>query len=193
MRLFVKIAPRILGIQVSKITYFGDNSSYSVTFKAVIMANVQQQASTFFREFQAFISKGNVIDLAVAVIVGGAFNSIIGSLVKDVINPILGALIGKPDFSNLFYVMKMPADYTGPMTYDALTKAGASVLGYGAFLTAVINFILLAFVIFCMLKALTSLRKRIEAEAKAEAAAPAPTPEDTLLLRQILDELKKKN
>ncbi len=89
--------------------------------------------------------------------------------------------------------MKMPADYTGPMTYDALTKAGASVLGYGAFLTAVINFILLAFVIFCMLKALTSLRKRIEAEAKAEAAAPAPTPEDTLLLRQILDELKKKN
>ena len=81
---------------------------------------------------------------------------------KDIINPILGALIGKPDFTNLFWVMKMPADYTGPMTYDALTKAGANVLGYGAFLTAVINFLLLAFVIFCMLKALSSMRKKLK-------------------------------
>ena len=85
------------------------------------MEKVQKQATTFFKEFQAFISKGNVVDLAVAVIVGAAFNNIISSLVKDIINPILGALIGKPDFTNLFWVMKMPADYTGPMTYDALT------------------------------------------------------------------------
>ena len=126
------------------------------------MEKVQKQATTFFKEFQAFISKGNVVDLAVAVIVGAAFNNIISSLVKDIINPILGALIGKPDFTNLFWVMKMPADYTGPMTYDALTKAGANVLGYGAFLTAVINFLLLAFVIFCMLKALSSMRRKLD-------------------------------
>lgn len=100
------------------------------------------------------------------MIVGAAFNNIISSLVKDIINPILGALIGKPDFTNLFWVMKMPADYTGPMTYDALTKAGANVLGYGAFLTAVINFLLLAFVIFCMLKALSSMRRKLELEAE---------------------------
>ena len=141
------------------------------------MEKVQKQATTFFKEFQAFISKGNVVDLAVAVIVGAAFNNI------------LGALIGKPDFTNLFWVMKMPADYTGPMTYDALTKAGANVLGYGAFLTAVINFLLLAFVIFCMLKALSSMRKKLELEA--EKATP-PTPENIVLLREILAELKKK-
>lgn len=110
-------------------------------------------------------------------------------MVKDIINPILGALIGKPDFTNLFWVMKMPADYTGPMTYDALTKAGANVLGYGAFLTAVINFLLLAFVIFCMLKALSSMRRKLELEA--EKATP-PTPENIVLLREILAELKKK-
>ena len=144
------------------------------------MEKVQKQATTFFKEFQAFISKGNVVDLAVAVIVGAAFNNIISSLVKDIINPILGAL---------FWVMKMPADYTGPMTYDALTKAGANVLGYGAFLTAVINFLLLAFVIFCMLKALSSMRRKLELEA--EKATP-PTPENIVLLREILAELKKK-
>ena len=153
------------------------------------MEKVQKQATTFFKEFQAFISKGNVVDLAVAVIVGAAFNNIISSLVKDIINPILGALIGKPDFTNLFWVMKMPADYTGPMTYDALTNAGANVLGYGAFLTAVINFLLLDLVIFCMLKALSSMRKKLELEA--EKATP-PTPENIVLLREILAELKKK-
>ena len=79
------------------------------------MEKVQKQATTFFKEFQAFISKGNVVDLAVAVIVGAAFNNIISSLVKDIINPILGALIGKPDFTNLFWVMKMPADYYFPI------------------------------------------------------------------------------
>ena len=158
------------------------------------MASVQQQASGFFKEFQAFISKGNVIDLAVAVIVGAAFNNIVNSFVNDIINPILGVIIGKPDFSNLFWVMKMPADYSGPMTYDALTKAGATVLGYGTFLTAIINFLLLALVIFCMLKFLSSMRKKLEAQIKAEEEKPAPapvTPEDTILLREILAELKK--
>ena len=87
----------------------------------------------------------------------------------------------------------MPADYAGPMTYDALTKAGATVLGYGTFLTAVINFLLLALVIFCMLKFLSSMRKKLEAQLKAEEAKAAPpaTPEDIVLLREILAELKK--
>lgn len=157
--------------------------------------NLREQTSTFFKEFQAFITKGNVIDLAVAVIVGGAFNTIVGSLVKDIINPILGAIIGKPDFSNLFWVISLPEGYSGAMTYDALTKAGATVLGYGAFLTAVINFLLLAFVIFCMLRSLTNLRKKIEKQVKQEEAAtpPPPTPEDVVLLRDILAELKKTN
>ena len=157
------------------------------------MASIQQQASGFFKEFQAFISKGNVIDLAVAVIVGAAFNNIVNSFVKDIVNPIVGVIIGKPDFSNLFWLMKMPADYAGPMTYDALTKAGATVLGYGTFLTAVINFLLLALVIFCMLKFLSSMRKKLEAQLKAEEAKAAPpaTPEDIVLLREILAELKK--
>lgn len=159
------------------------------------MANVQAQATTFLKEFQAFITKGNVIDLAVAVIVGAAFNNIVGSLVKDVINPIIGAIIGKPDFSNLFYVVSTPANYQGPQTYDALTAAGATVIGYGAFLTAVINFLLLALVIFCMLRVLTTMRKKLEAQIKkdetAAPAEPAPTPEDVLLLRDILAEIKK--
>lgn len=83
----------------------------------------------FFQEFQAFISKGNVLDLAVAVIIGAAFSKIVDSLVKDIINPILGVIVGRPDFTNLFIVLKdAPAGYTGPNTYEALVKAGATVL-----------------------------------------------------------------
>ena len=136
----------------------------------------------FLKEFQAFISKGNVMDLAVAVIIGAAFSNIVNSLVKDIVNPILGVLVGRPDFTNLFVVLKPVEGYTGPQTYEALVKAGATVFGYGAFLTAVVQFLLLAFVIFWLIKVVTTIRKRLEAEAakllKAEeekkAAAPAP-------------------
>ncbi len=155
----------------------------------------------FLKEFQAFISKGNVLDLAVAVIIGAAFSNIVNSLVKDIVNPILGVLVGRPDFTNLFFVLKPVEGYTGPETYDALVKAGATVFGYGAFLTAVVQFLLLTFVIFWLIKVVTTLRKRIEAEAsrllKAEeekaatkATTPAPTPEDIVLLREIRDLLK---
>lgn len=162
----------------------------------------------FLKEFQAFISKGNVLDLAVAVIIGAAFSNIVNSLVKDIVNPILGVLVGRPDFTNLFFVLKPvegytgPETYAGPETYDALVKAGATVFGYGAFLTAVVQFLLLAFVIFWLIKVVTTLRKRIEAEASrllkaeeekaaaAKAATPAPTPEDIVLLREIRDLLK---
>ena len=154
----------------------------------------------FLKEFQAFISKGNVMDLAVAVIIGAAFSNIVNSLVKDIVNPLLGFVVGKPDFTNLFVVLKPVEGYTGPQTYDALVKAGATVFGYGAFLTAVVQFLMLAFVIFWLIKAVTTLRKRIEAEAErlmkdeeAKPTAPAPTPEDIELLREIRDLLKKNN
>jgi large conductance mechanosensitive channel protein len=154
----------------------------------------------FLHEFQAFVSRGNVLDLAVAVIIGAAFSAIVNSLVKDVINPLLGFLVGKPDFTGLFIVLSEPAGYTGPRTYEALTAAGATVFGYGAFLTAVVNFLLLAFVIFWLITFVTKLRKRLEAlaksgeaEKKEKAPAPAPvTPEDVVLLREIRDLLKEK-
>ena len=152
----------------------------------------------FIKEFQAFISRGNVLDLAVAVIIGAAFSAIVNSLVKDIINPLLGFFVGRPDFTNLFVVLQKPADYAGPMTYEALTKAGATVFGYGAFFTAVVQFMLLAFVIFWLIKVVTGARSKLEAalkkeeEKKAEqkAAKPAPVPEDVALLREIRDLLK---
>ena len=152
----------------------------------------------FIKEFQAFISRGNVLDLAVAVIIGAAFSAIVNSLVKDIINPLLGFFVGRPDFTNLFVVLQKPADYAGPMTYEALTKAGATVFGYGAFLTAVVQFLLLAFVIFWLIKVVTGARSKLEAALKKEeeqkaaqkVAEPAPVPEDVALLREIRDLLK---
>ena len=128
-----------------------------------------------------------------------AFSAIVNSLVKDLINPLLGFLVGKPDFTGLFIVLSEPAGYTGPRTYEALTAAGATVFGYGAFLTAVVHFLLLAFVIFWLIKVVTGLRVRLEALAKADkekaeeeaAAKPQVTPEDIALLREIRDLLKE--
>ena len=145
---------------------------------------------SFIKEFQTFISKGNVMDMAVGVIVGGAFNQIIGSLVKDIFNPLIGFLIGKPDFQDLFFVLKAPANYAGPYTYEALTKAGATVFGYGAFLTAVVQFLLLALVVFWLVKAMNSIRAAAEKKKEEAPAAPAPTPEDIQLLREIRDLMK---
>ena len=112
---------------------------------------------------------------------------------------VLGFLVGKPDFTGLFIVLSEPAGYTGPRTYEALTAAGATVFGYGAFLTAVVHFLLLAFVIFWLIKVVTGLRVRLEALAKADkekaeeeaAAKPQVTPEDIALLREIRDLLKE--
>ena len=153
----------------------------------------------FLKEFQAFISKGNVMDLAVAVIIGAAFSNIVNSLVKDIVNPILGVLVGRPDFTNLFVVLKPVEGYTGPQTYEALVKAGATVFGYGAFLTAVVQFLLLAFVIFWLIKVVTTIRKRLEAEAakllKAEEekkAAEDATAENKALFDAMKDALNGK-
>ncbi|RCS58565.1 large conductance mechanosensitive channel protein MscL [Parvibium lacunae] len=139
------------------------------------------------REFREFAVKGNVIDLAVGVIIGAAFGKIVDSLVSDVIMPIVGLVFGKLDFSNLFLVLgEAPAGTA--MTLDALRKAGVPVLAYGSFLTIVVNFIILAFIIFMMVKQVNRLKRE---EPAAAPAAPAPTPEDIVLLREIRDSLKK--
>lgn len=141
----------------------------------------------FLKEFQEFAVKGNMIDLAVGVIIGGAFGKIIDSLVKDVIMPVINFLIGgSVDFSSKFIVLSQPDGYTGPQTLSALKEAGATVFAYGNFITILINFILLAFVVFLFVKSIAKARSRFEAEKAAE-----PTPEEIVLLREIRDSLKK--
>jgi large conductance mechanosensitive channel len=152
------------------------------------MANLEETNSmSMLSDFRDFAVKGNVIDLAVAVIIGAAFGKIVDSLVKDVIMPVVGRIFGGLDFSNYFIMLgSPPAGYSGPTTYEALTKAGVPLLGYGNFITVVINFIILAFIIFWMVKQMTSVKKKID-----PAAVAAPVPEDVLLLREIRDALKK--
>ncbi len=139
------------------------------------------------KEFRDFAVKGNVIDLAVGVIIGAAFGKIVDSAVRDLIMPIIGSL-GSVDFKEYFVVLSKPANYAGPTTYDALTKGGANLFAYGQFITVLLNFVILAFIIFWMVKAIN----RVKAAAiKEQEAAPAATPEDVLLLREIRDSLKK--
>ena len=135
-------------------------------------------------EFKEFALKGNVMDLAVGVIIGGAFGKIVDSMVNDLIMPIVGAVIGNLDFSTLFVVLgKVPAGV--PMALADLKKAGVPVFAYGNFITIAVNFAILAFIIFMMVKQMNRMKK------EAPPAAPAPTPEDVLLLREIRDNLKK--
>ena len=135
-------------------------------------------------EFKEFILKGNVLDLAVAVIIGAAFATITTSLTEDVIMPVIGRIFGGLDFSSYFVRLgEIPADYSGsPSDYAALKAAGVPLLGYGAFITQVVSFIILAFIIFLLIKAANKVIAR-PAEAEAEAA-------DVVLLREIRDELK---
>lgn len=141
------------------------------------------------KEFRAFAMRGNVVDLAVGVIIGAAFGKIVDSMVKDIIMPLVNFILGgSVDFSNKFFVLRMPENYTGAMTYDALTKAGVTVLGWGNFVTILINFVLLAFVIFWMIKLMNRAKSRFEAE---EVAVVPPTPEDVVLLREIRDALNR--
>jgi len=138
------------------------------------------------QEFKEFAVKGNVMDLAVGVIIGGAFGKIVDSVVGDLIMPVVGAIFGKLDFSSLFIVLGTPPAGTA-MTLDALKKAGVPVFAYGNFITVAVNFAILAFIIFMMVKQINRLKK----EAPAAAPAPAATPEDVLLLREIRDNLKR--
>ena len=128
-----------------------------------------------------------MIDLAVGVIIGGAFGKIVDSVVADLIMPVVGLVFGKLDFSNLFLVLgNVPAGTA--MTLDALRKAGVPVFAYGNFLTVAVNFIILAFIIFMMIKQINRLKREAPAPAPA---APAPEPEDIVLLREIRDSLKR--
>jgi large conductance mechanosensitive channel len=139
----------------------------------------------FATEFKEFASKGNVVDLAVGVIIGAAFAKIVDSMVKDLIMPIVGRLFGGLDFSNYFIALAPPpSGYAGPMTYEALTKAGVPLFAYGNFITVLLNFLILAFIIFVMVKQINKLRRT----APPPAAAP---PEDTVLLREIRDSLRR--
>ena len=138
------------------------------------------------KEFQEFISKGNVMDLAVGVIIGGAFGLIVNSLVGDIIMPIIGAIFGGFDFSNYFLPL------SGSITADTLEEAKkqGAVFAYGKFLTVVINFVILAWIIFLMVKAVNTMRRRLEGE---KAAAPPPPPaDDVVLLTEIRDLLARK-
>jgi large conductance mechanosensitive channel len=144
---------------------------------------------SFASEFKAFAMKGNVVDLAVGVIIGGAFGKIVDSIVKDLIMPVVGKIFGGLDFSNYFILLgSVPADYKGAMTYADLSKAGVPMLAYGNFITVAVNFIILAFIIFMMVKQINRLKA---AEPAPAPAAPPPTPEDVLLLREIRDALKR--
>lgn len=137
-------------------------------------------------EFKEFALKGNVMDLAVGVIIGGAFGKIVDSMVNDLIMPIVSAVFGNLDFSSMFVVLgKVPAGTV--MTLADLKKAGVPVLAYGNFITIAVNFAILAFIVFLMVRQMNRL-KRAE---PPPAAAPAVTPEDVLLLRQIRDSLKR--
>lgn len=141
-------------------------------------------ASKMMKEFRAFAVRGNVVDLAVGIIIGGAFGKIVDSLVNDIVMPLISTLLGgRIDFTNLFIVLGTVPENL-PHTFDALKKAGIPIFAYGNFITILINFILLAFVIFQMVKIINKIRDE-------EPKPTPPTPEDIVLLREIRDSLKK--
>ncbi|HEX8413848.1 MAG TPA: large conductance mechanosensitive channel protein MscL [Sphingomicrobium sp.] len=151
------------------------------------------------KEFKAFIMRGNVLDLAIAVIIGAAFSKIVTSLTDDVLMPVIGKIFGGLDFSSYFWRMgAVPANYAGSLSdYAALKKAGVPLLGYGAFATQLVNFVIVAFIIFMILRVVNRAATLIEREAarlkhaeEATPVAPAPEPVEIALLREIRDELK---
>jgi large conductance mechanosensitive channel len=136
---------------------------------------------SFMSEFKEFAVKGNVMDLAIGVIIGGAFGKIVESVVGDLVMPVIGRVVGNVDFSNLYVALKdIPPGV--PQTLDALKKAGVPVFAYGNFITVAINFSILAFIIFLMVKQMNKLKK---------AVPPPAAPEDVVLLREIRDSLRK--
>lgn len=141
---------------------------------------------SMMQEFRDFALKGNVMDLAVGVIIGAAFGKIVDSLVGDLIMPIVGKIFGGLNFSELYIVLAPPVKAVeGITSYTTLKAAGANLLAYGNFLTIAVNFIILAFIIFLMVKQMNRLKK------EAAPAVPAAVPEDVMLLREIRDNLKK--
>ncbi|MFL0356051.1 large conductance mechanosensitive channel protein MscL [Erythrobacter sp. GH1-10] len=142
-------------------------------------------------EFKEFIAKGNVLELAVAVIIAGAFATIVKSLTDEVIMPVVGFLFGGADFSSYFILLSVPDGYTGSMTdYAALKEAGAAMVGYGALITAIINFLILAFIIFLLVRYANKVTAQFE-KKEEEAPAEPEGPSEIELLTEIRDALKK--
>ena len=139
---------------------------------------------SMLKEFKEFAVKGNVVDMAVGIIIGGAFGTIVQSLVKDVLMPPIGLLLGGVDFSGLFLVLKGEGPFKS--VADA-ASAGAVTINYGVFINNIISFLIVAFAVFLLIKGINKLKR----EEKAAPAEPPPTPEDVLLLREIRDSLKK--
>ena len=136
------------------------------------------------KEFKEFAVRGNVVDMAVGIIIGAAFGKIVDSLVKDVIMPPIGLLLGRVDFSNLFVVIKQGAQAGPYLSVETAQKAGAVTFNYGMFLNTVISFVIIAFAVFLLIRAINRLKMQ-------EEKKPAATPEEVVLLRQIRDALRK--
>jgi large conductance mechanosensitive channel len=141
------------------------------------------------KEFKEFAMRGNVVDMAVGIIIGAAFGKIVDSLVKDMIMPPIGVLLGKVDFSNLFFILREGASAGPYLTLEAAQKAGAVTFNYGMFINTIISFLIVAFAVFLLIRAINRLRRK---EEDKPAAPPAP-PEEVVLLREIRDSLKAKN
>ncbi|WP_380785384.1 large conductance mechanosensitive channel protein MscL [Sphingomonas sp. R86521] len=151
------------------------------------------------KEFKAFVMRGNVLDLAIAVIIGAAFGKIVSSLTDDILMPIIGKIFGGLDFSSYYLVMgPIPAALSGSTDYVALKKAGVPLIGYGAFVTQLVNFLIVAFIIFMILRVVNRASAIIERETarlrreEEVATPPAPEPVEIALLREIRDELKSR-
>ncbi|MFA5988929.1 MAG: large conductance mechanosensitive channel protein MscL [Sphingomonas sp.] len=146
-----------------------------------------------FKEFKDFIARGNVMDLAVAVIIGAAFGKIITSLTDDIIMPIIGKIFGGLDFSSHFLVLgTVPENLVGSSDYAALKKAGVPLLGYGEFITQAVNFVIIAFIIFLMIRTVNRALSQALSTTTPESDAPEVEAADIALLREIRDELRKK-
>jgi len=140
------------------------------------------------KEFREFAVRGNVVDMAVGIIIGAAFGKIVDSLVKDVIMPPIGLLLGKVDFSNLFVVLREGKQMGPYLTVEAAQKAGAVTFNYGMFINTVITFVIVAFAVFLLIRAINRLKRQEE----QKPAEPPATPEDVLLLREIRDSLRSR-
>ncbi len=139
------------------------------------------------KEFKDFAMRGNVVDMAVGIIIGAAFGKIVESLVRDIIMPPIGLLLGKVDFSNQFVILREGTTMGPYLTVDAAQKAGAVTFNYGMFINTCISFVIVAFAVFMLIRSINRMKRKEE----EKPAAPAATPEDVLLLREIRDALKK--
>jgi large conductance mechanosensitive channel len=144
-------------------------------------------ALIMLKEFREFAMRGNVVDMAVGIIIGAAFGKIVDSLVKDLIMPPIGLLLGKVDFSNLFFVLRDGPTPPPYLTIDAAQKAGAVTFNYGLFINTLISFLIVAFAVFMLIRAINKLKRKED----EKPAAPAAPPEEVVLLREIRDALKK--